>query len=76
MSHRPATDAGQFEFERIARGTTFRMTGDMPECLFDGVDKAQRDPVAGLLEVMRHDLLKILVRAGAPDDGLDAHLPA
>ena len=76
MSHRPATDAGQFEFERMAGGTPFGMMGDMPECLFDGVDKAQRDPVAGLLEVMLYGLYKILVRPGAPDDGLDAHLPA
>ncbi len=76
MSHRPAPDAGEFEFERIAGGTTFGMTGDMPECLFDGIDKAQRDPVAGLLKVMLHSLQKILVRPGAPDDGLDTHLPA
>ena len=75
MFQRPATHAGQLEFKRVAGRTAFGMMRDMPVCLFKGIDETQRDLIAGLLEVMIHGLQEIQVRPGAPDDGLDAHLP-
>ncbi len=69
---RPASQTGQIEFMRMAWRTAGRVTADVAESLFQGIDETKRGLHGALANVILDGVVDIPLRLQTRDDRLHA----